>query len=47
MNQDSNDSLPTLDEKTLRQLAQGLSVGIAVVKPENWTVLFENAKFFT
>jgi class 3 adenylate cyclase len=40
-------SLPPVDEKTLRQLTQGLSVGVAVVEPENWAVLFENAKFFT
>lgn len=46
VNQDLLDSLPALDEKTLRQVAQGLSVGIAVVEPQTWTVVFENAKFF-
>jgi adenylate cyclase len=30
----------------LRQVAQTLSTGIAVVEPEAWSVLFENASFF-
>ncbi|UCC51730.1 MAG: hypothetical protein JSV68_21900 [Anaerolineaceae bacterium] len=36
----------SLDGKTLRQVTQSLNTGIAVVEPEEWTVLFENAKFF-
>jgi adenylate cyclase len=35
-----------LDPETLRQLAQTLSTGIAIVEPEGWAVLFENANFF-
>jgi len=35
------------DEETIRQVLQSLSYGVAVVEPEEWTVLFENAKFFT
>ncbi|MDX1415839.1 MAG: adenylate/guanylate cyclase domain-containing protein [Candidatus Promineifilaceae bacterium] len=35
-----------LDEHTLRQVTQSLGTGVAVVDPEQWTVLFENAKFF-
>lgn len=35
-----------VDSDTLRQMAQTLSVGVAVVDPENWAVLFENACFF-
>ncbi|MEN8176802.1 MAG: adenylate/guanylate cyclase domain-containing protein, partial [Pseudomonadota bacterium] len=30
----------------LKQLVQSLSVGVAVVDPDSWTVVFENAKFF-
>ncbi len=29
-----------------KQLVQSLSLGVAVVEPESWTILFENAKFF-
>ena len=36
----------TLDDETLRQVARTLNVGIAVVDPEDWSVLFENARFF-
>jgi len=43
---ENDDSPLALDEKTLRQVTQVLNVGIAVVEPEEWTVLFENAKFF-
>lgn len=45
--QESNNLIPTLDVKTMRQVAQGLSIGVAIVEPENWAVLFENAKFFS
>lgn len=41
-----NQSL-ALDEKTLRQVAQSLGTAVAVVDPEEWAVLFENAKFFS
>ncbi len=36
----------SLDSKTIRQVAKTLSVGIAIVEPENWTIVFENANFF-
>lgn len=35
-----------VDSETLRQVVQTLSVGVGIVDPENWTVLFENANFF-
>jgi adenylate cyclase len=35
-----------LDLETHRQVAQSLSIGVAVVDRTNWTVLFENACFF-
>jgi class 3 adenylate cyclase len=35
-----------LEGETLRQLVQTLGVGVAVVEPEGWDVLFENANFF-
>ncbi len=35
-----------LDRQTLRSVAQSLGIGLAVVDPEDWAVLFENAKFF-
>lgn len=31
---------------SLKQLVQSLDVGLAVVDPETWSVVFENAKFF-
>jgi class 3 adenylate cyclase len=34
------------DEQTLRLIAQTLNVGIAIVNPETWEVIFENARFF-
>jgi len=34
------------DEETLRRIAQTLNVGIAIVNPETWEVIFENARFF-
>ena len=43
-NPEPDRGLLTLDAETLRQVAQSLDVGIAVVDPEDWTVLFENAK---
>jgi adenylate cyclase len=39
-------SLDLPDSKTLLQLAQTLSNGIALVEPEEWTISFENANFF-
>jgi class 3 adenylate cyclase len=35
-----------VDDETLRQVAQTLSIGVAIVEPEDWSVLFENASFF-
>jgi class 3 adenylate cyclase len=43
---DSADSLLTLEPETWRQIAQTLSCGMALVEPDGWTVLFENANFF-
>ncbi|MGW8318653.1 MAG: adenylate/guanylate cyclase domain-containing protein [Candidatus Promineifilaceae bacterium] len=43
---ESDQPLLAVDGDTLRQAAQTLNVGIALVEPEEWTVLFENAKFF-
>ena len=34
------------DEETLRLIAQTLSVGVAIVNPDTWEVIFENACFF-
>ena len=34
------------DSETVRQVAQSLSIAIAIVEPEGWTVHFENANFF-
>lgn len=39
-------SIPQLDSETLRLMAQQLSVGLAIVEPEGWLVLYENANFF-
>lgn len=36
----------TADEETLRRIAQTLRVGIAIVDPDTWEVIFENASFF-
>jgi adenylate cyclase len=38
--------LITPDIDTLLQVAQTLSVGVALVEPESWAVVFENANFF-
>lgn len=35
-----------LDGETLRLVAQTLDVGVAVVEPQEWAILFENANFF-
>jgi class 3 adenylate cyclase len=43
---DTENQLLVLDGETLKQVTQSLSVGIAVVEPEGWAVLFENANFF-
>jgi adenylate cyclase len=45
--QSDNAQKPVIpDVETLWQLAQTLSVGFAVVDPEDWTIRFENANFF-
>jgi len=42
-----SEKLPIVaDEETLRRIAQTLSVGVAIVNPETWEVIFENACFF-
>jgi adenylate cyclase len=47
MTTSSDDGIPvSLDAETLVQIAQTLSVGLAIVDPEEWAVHFENAKFF-
>lgn len=45
---DTNSTKPQmeLDVGTLRQLAQTLNAGIAVVDPQGWEILFENPNFF-
>ncbi|MGD2155853.1 MAG: adenylate/guanylate cyclase domain-containing protein [Anaerolineales bacterium] len=45
-NSDADKSAIALDSDTLRQMTQTLKVGIAVVEPESWAVVFENANFF-
>ena len=35
-----------LDEARLKKIAQTLKIGVAIVEPEEWVVLFENATFF-
>lgn len=44
--EDSVSSIVTLDVDTLRQAAQTLGVGLAIVDPEGWGIVFENANFF-
>lgn len=34
------------DVETLREVAQTLGIGLAIVDPDDWTVIFENANFF-
>ncbi len=47
MTKDDNSALPlALDNETMRSMAQTIGIGLAVVDPEDWAVLFENAKFF-
>lgn len=41
---DPNDAI--LDEERLKKIAQTLKIGVAIVEPEQWSVLFENANFF-
>jgi len=38
--------IPTLDEEKLKKIAQTLKIGVAIVDPEEWGILFENAAFF-
>lgn len=44
--EDSANSILPPDADTLRQAAQTLGVGLAVVDQEGWRILFENANFF-
>lgn len=47
MSVSSEEKLPIAPNvETLRQVAQTLSLGLAIVEPEGWMVLFENANFF-
>lgn len=43
---DDNKTTLVLNEETLRRIAQVLNVGVAVVDPDSWEVIFENASFF-
>ena len=43
---DQNSPSLQVDNETLRQMVQTLSLATALVKPGEWTVLFENANFF-
>lgn len=43
---DTEKSLAMPDSETLRQVAQSLSIGVAIVDPQGWVVRFENANFF-
>lgn len=43
---DNDSTVIRLDPETLRQVAQTLSTGVAIVETEGWAVLFENANFF-
>ena len=42
----SDSDVLALDEERLKKIAQTLKIGIAIVEPEEWKVLFENANFF-
>lgn len=42
----SNLDIIPLDEERLIKVVQTLKVGVAIVEPEEWKVLFENASFF-
>ncbi len=35
-----------MDERDLRRVVQALNLGIAVVRPGDWTIVFENGRFF-
>ncbi len=41
-----NEELNALDQDTIRRISQSLKAGIAVVDPESWSIVFENASFF-
>ncbi|MEJ2599247.1 MAG: adenylate/guanylate cyclase domain-containing protein [Anaerolineales bacterium] len=43
---DGNQPILTLDGELLRQMTQTLSVGLALVSLDDWTIIFENANFF-
>ena len=34
------------DNDSLTQIVQSLSIGVAIVNPDDWSIAFENAKFF-
>jgi len=44
--EDTASPILTLDADTLRQVAQTLDVGLAIIDPEGWRIVFENANFF-
>jgi len=39
-------NIAALDVERLTKIAQTLKIGVAIVEPEHWSVLFENANFF-
>lgn len=43
---DGTHSLFKPEEETLRQITQSLKIGLALVDPDTWEILFENANFF-
>jgi len=43
---DNDSTVFKFDPETVRQVAQTLSTGVAVVDPDSWDVIFENANFF-
>jgi adenylate cyclase len=43
---DSDQTVLTLDGELLRQMAQTLNVGLALVRLDDWAIIFENANFF-
>ena len=43
---DSDQLVLALDGELLRQMAQTLNVGLALVRLDDWAILFENANFF-
>ena len=44
--QQKNQPPVELDSDLLRRIAQTLTIGVAIIHPETWEVLFENANFF-